>query len=46
MNFNNNTDYNLYENYINNKQIINNYFDQTIESIDFLNLSSLTESLL
>lgn len=46
MNFNNNTDYNLYENYINNKQIINNYFDQTIESIDFLNLSSLKESLL
>ena len=46
MNFNNNTDYNLYENYINNKQIISNYFDQTIESIDFLNLSSLKESLL
>ena len=46
MNFNNNTDSNLYENYINNKQIISNYFDQTIESIDFLNLSSIKERLL
>ena len=46
MNFNNNTDSNLYEKYINNKQIISNYFDQTIESIDFLNLSSIKERLL